>query len=176
MLGRPQYQVYDKGIKLALDQAVTKQLQVIGAKIERKAKLSMRVGGGEKREPSEPGTPPHVQTGTLRSSIGYAVIMKVTGPALLVGWGTKAWYGAIHEYGSKIHPERPFIKPAADSVLGNLQSAFSGFNLANTKAGRSLNSRDPIKELSSGLPVLHPKISAHGSILSKLKALLLGKI
>lgn len=49
--------------------------------------------------PSEPGSPPHVQTGNLRASVSWGVDETAKRPSLVVG--AIARYGKIHEYGGK---------------------------------------------------------------------------
>jgi len=78
------------------------------------------------RPSSPPGSPPMLQTGTLRRSI------KVVGPDSTgpTGWtisvGPTVIYGRIHELGgdtgrggSTHLPARPFLKPALDNVIAN---------------------------------------------------------
>lgn len=110
------------------------------------AKRSMKKGGGKKRTPSAPGTPPNVQKGHLRASVLFAVTEDkkvIVGPTVP--------YGAIHEFGGEItsggvtrlYPERAYMRPAL--IKGTIQfpGLFKGINLANTKAGKALNSKSP---------------------------------
>ena len=94
--------------------------------VELVAKLSMKKGGargrvgprgGYIRQPSAPGTPPNVQRGALRASIAWAR----DGNTWVVGPTEK--YGAVHEFGSRTHPRRPFMNPA----LNRAKSRFARF-------------------------------------------------
>jgi len=52
------------------------------------------------------------RTGTLRRSIRVN-----RGPLpFAIEIGTDLTYGAVHEFGSKTHPRRPFLKPALDAI------------------------------------------------------------
>jgi hypothetical protein len=101
--------------------ASDKKLARIAAAIERAAKVSMKEGGGKARIPSPPGTPPNVQTGTLRSSITFARSGRqrwIVGPTFV------AKYGEKHEFGKDGLPPRPFMVPAAEKVLNGPQGRF----------------------------------------------------
>lgn len=56
--------------------------------------------------PSAPGSPPNVQTGHLRNSIGYNIV----GPAK-ARVGTNVEYGLYLEFGTSRMPARPFMGP-----------------------------------------------------------------
>lgn len=104
-------------VKNASDQKLAR----IAAAIERAAKVSMKAGGGSLREPSPPGTPPHVQTGTLRSSITFARagrLRYIVGPTFI------AKYGEKHEFGKEGLPPRPFMRPAAAKVFSSIEGKF----------------------------------------------------
>jgi len=107
--------------------------------VEREAKASMKAGGRGKarrqkgtgkflaglRYPSPPGTPPHVQTGALRASITWALVGGLaTGVSAVVGPTVK--YGAVHEYGGKHTPKRPFMRPALLRVRNRMPQLFRG--------------------------------------------------
>lgn len=64
--------------------------------VEREAKRLLSRGGGKSHKPSAPGQPPHVQTGTLRSSLGFAVLP--TGRAIV---GATEVYAKVHEHGTR---------------------------------------------------------------------------
>jgi len=83
-----------------------KRLLKCAALVKRDAMRSMKKGGGKKHTPSAVGVPPHAQLGNLRSSIQHAL----TGITAIVGPTEK--YGAVHEFGSRTHPQRPFMRPA----------------------------------------------------------------
>jgi len=57
---------------------------------------------------SRPGEIPHVQTGTLKASIGY----EMSGAVARVGPSTVAKYGKFLELGTSRMAARPFLRPA----------------------------------------------------------------
>lgn len=94
-----------------------KHLLKCGIIVEKEMKLLLSVGGysvsesGEKTyEPSNPGDPPHLRTGTLRASVQTA--WDPATKSVVVGSTRTAWYGKIHEHGGRFHPKRPFAMPA----------------------------------------------------------------
>lgn len=95
--------------------------------VEREAKAGMRKGGRIKGRktgvPSPPGHPPHVQTGVLRSSIHSATTMTsaVVGPT--------AKYGKFHEFGTRMHPKRPFMRPALMAAKNKFAAQFRGLTI-----------------------------------------------
>lgn len=103
--------VYKDRMRQAAERGRDKALSQFAAAVERAAKTSMRSGGGRARVPSPPGTPPHVQTSALRSSIGYAKddVTWIAGPT--------ERYGRIHEFGIGRHPQRAFMRPALQKVI-----------------------------------------------------------
>jgi len=112
--------------------AMPKPLLKCAALVEGEAKRSMRAGGrpakargprgGRARgTPSRPGTPPHVQTGNLRASITHAL----SGPdTAIVGPTREAWYGKVHEFGGRYHPQRPFMRPALRRAVRDFAKQF----------------------------------------------------
>lgn len=100
---RPQH------LERLLSDAAKERLEKAGAILATEAKKSMRRGGGQEGEPSAPGEPPNVQSGTLRSSIQSAIENETT---VVVGPTEK--YGKYHEFGTRMHPQRPFMRPAYD--------------------------------------------------------------
>ncbi|RKZ99089.1 MAG: hypothetical protein DRQ46_00235 [Gammaproteobacteria bacterium] len=140
----------EKGVRKAVEQSTIKPLVQCGAAVEREAKSSMksgRRGQGKVGKPSEPGTPPNIQSNHLRSSIKTAV----NGAAsVLVGPTRMAFYGKYQEFGAIIKvttkkvihlPARPFMGPALTSARKNFPKFFKGMDLDGTSAGRNLNSR-----------------------------------
>jgi len=109
--------IHHARVKTAVTAGIAAPLMACGMLVEREAKQSMRKGGGKARAPSAPGTPPHIQTGALRSSITTAphgLCEVVVGPI--------EPYGQVHEYGGRHHPQRPFMRPA----MLRAQSKFAG--------------------------------------------------
>jgi phage gpG-like protein len=73
--------------------------------------------------PSDPGNPPNVQTGNLKSSISTAQLENgnvVVGPT--------AKYGGLHEFGGTVkgrkYPKRPFMFPAWRRVQKKIMKLF----------------------------------------------------
>jgi HK97 gp10 family phage protein len=84
--------------------------------------------GGITYIPSEPGTPPHVRTGTLRRDIKVLKLRKT----VVVRMGLSGWYGIVHEFGGKFHPPRPFIRPAFDRISERYPDLFRDLPLRKT--------------------------------------------
>jgi hypothetical protein len=94
------------------------------------AKSSMPGGGALARKPSpkarlryipsHAGRPPGVRTGLLRNSVTYAQLGN-----MVWGYGTRVFYGRIHELGLGNHPPRPFLRPAYERNREAIQAAFS---------------------------------------------------
>jgi hypothetical protein len=142
-----------RGLIRAVQQAAYRRIAMLAAEVADEAKRSMRRGGqldvrtlrGRKRfvrvaVPSLPGTPPHVQTGTLRASIAYADVTRPGGPPrYIVGpQAPPAWYGAVHEFGGRYHPPRPFMRPALLRVVPTMASRLAGLDLRGTQAGQAV--------------------------------------
>lgn len=89
-----------------------------------------------KDQASPPGTPPHRQTDKLYKGLS-AYIDKQKGVAK-IDFGD-AWYGRVHEQGSRKHPKRPIIMPAMLKESQKRPDEFKDLNLSATKAGRRMN-------------------------------------
>lgn len=124
--------IHDKLVMAAVKNALIAPLDKCALMVERAAKTSMKKGGalgrvgprgGYKRVPSAPGTPPHVQTGALRASIAWARdgISRVIGPT--------EKYGELHEFGSRTHPQRPFMRSALNAAKGRFAALFRNLRL-----------------------------------------------
>ena len=109
--GVKQVKIYEGKLRAVVKQRCLGPLMKCGALVEGEAKRSMQAGGRVKGRktgvPSAPGDPPHVQAGALRASIAYSATMEGT-----VVVGPTEWYGKVHEYGGRNHPQRPFMRPA----------------------------------------------------------------
>ncbi len=82
--------------------------------VEREAKQLLSRGGGATGSASKAGSPPHVRSGALRSSVGFAIMPG--GVKAIVGPTVK--YGKIHEYGTRGKGGRlPDIKPKKAQAL-----------------------------------------------------------
>ena len=83
-------------VRKAVEEASVDPLHQCALEVESEMKRSMKGGGGKDRIPSEPGEPPHAQTGNLRSAITTARTPRNT---YYVGPTVRAWYGRVMEYG-----------------------------------------------------------------------------
>lgn len=92
--------------------------------LESDAKRSMRIGGGKAHLPSLPTEVPHVQTGALRSSIGYALL---DATSAIVGPTER--YGKWLEYGTRMMAARPFMRPALLRVRTKFAKQFTKLSL-----------------------------------------------
>ena len=91
-----------KKVREAVNEAVQKPggpLTKAGAAVQTEARISMKSGGGSARSPSQPGTPPHTQSGAGRASIQHARTPEGTE---VIGPIEK--YMKIHEFGGVIRP------------------------------------------------------------------------
>lgn len=115
----------------------------IPAKVIYAARKLLRGGKGKfkknKQLPSAPGEPPHVQTGKLKENVTAAQDEKSGN--VRVGIKSDAWYGVVHELGSRKHPKRPFLLPALQREGPKLADEFRDMRLHETKAGRRMNAR-----------------------------------
>jgi len=63
------------------------------------------------RTPSPPGSPPHRDTGALANSFQLTQKSQhsqdVSSPLV---------YAAVHEYGNRTHPARPYVRPSVEAV------------------------------------------------------------
>lgn len=112
---------YGHRVKEAVARATPERLRRCALLVERDAKESMRRGGGRKGTPSPPGTPPHVQSNALRSGIASA---PEDANAYVVGPTER--YGQVHEYGGRLHPQRPFMRPALQRMQDQFPREFEG--------------------------------------------------
>lgn len=83
---------------------------------------------------SQPGSPPHKQTGTLQRSI--AVQVEGHGMKAKIGPGQRLIYGRIQELGGRglINlPPRPYMRPA---LLAEAQRVLFGYQLAVARASQ----------------------------------------
>lgn len=123
------YRLNFKQVERKVKKASIDPLERIAIKVENEAKKSLKQGGqrviNNRRVqiPSEPGTPPHSQTGQLRASIKRERKGKgfIVGPTVI--------YGRIHEFGGFVnrafYPARPFMRPALMRVKKIMHKEFS---------------------------------------------------
>ena len=143
-----------KAVKAAVSQAVLPPLHDAGLLVRNDAVRSMKQGGklgGAKQHDrgyynsflkryvvaSPPGKPPHAQTKTLRKSIRS--VMARNRKSVVVGPTRIAWYGRVHEFGTRKLPKRPFMRPALYRMINRFPALFRKLGLGNTRAGRALN-------------------------------------
>jgi HK97 gp10 family phage protein len=65
-----------------------------------------------------------VVTGTLRSTLRVRSDIDRDRIIGTIGTGVEAFYGIFHELGTKIHPSRPFLRPAMEDNISNAKSIF----------------------------------------------------
>jgi HK97 gp10 family phage protein len=140
----------DKEVVAAVRKASIEPLMKCGLLVESAAKRSMKKGGGGGAtagganvyynsdvgryvKASAPGTPPHVQTGNLRSSIAVSSGNYGGRHVVAVGPTLEGWYGVVHEFGGKRHPPRPFMRPALESQRKKFPMLFKGIKLRMRK-------------------------------------------
>jgi hypothetical protein len=126
-----------KGLSENVRRAYVQRIKRCGAIVMREVKLSMKKGGrlrGMKAKskgiPSPVGTPPHVQTGTLRASIQAEMTSQDT---VLVGPTSLASYGAVHEFSKKF--PRKFMRPALFRAKGQFAAEFKDLPIAAPAKG-----------------------------------------
>ena len=127
-----------KTVANAVTEASGKPLERCAELVRNLAVESLGVGGrsigpdgGKIYTPAPVGSPPHVQTGVLRSSISWA-IDKTTNSAI-VGTTTVAYYGKYHEHGL-----RPFMQPALERAQAEFGRFFKGLKIKETPTGRAI--------------------------------------
>ena len=136
-------------LRKAVAEATIEPTRLCAISVEREAKASMKQGGKIARadgkgyltegQPSAPGTPPHVQHGTLRGSIRYEPIEGARGTYYIVGpTSPPAWYGVVHEFGGRFHPPRPFMRPALARVAPRFPMVFRDLPIAETPSGKKM--------------------------------------
>lgn len=109
-----------------------------GFEVRRIARDSMKKPR-RRGKPSEPGRPPHIQSGRLKRSIR---VVRDAGEVLVVS----AFYGRFHEFGSKKHPKRPFLMPALEEARKEFPGYWRNAKLRSTRAGRAMESRNLARE------------------------------
>ena len=82
---------------------------------------------------SEPGKPPHMQTGHLMNGVQSSPYGKMS---WIVGIIQQVFYGKFHEWG-----KRPFARVALHNTHKRFSNLFRRMRLAQTSAGQSLNSK-----------------------------------
>ena len=139
-----------KQVLEAVKQASVEPIVKCGGIVERKMKqllnkggyIGKTSGGKNKYKASDPPKPPALREGNLRGSVSAAKTQRGT---VIVGPGRAAWYGMIHdkggEYGGRHYPARPFAFPSLDQSKDAFPAQFRNLKLAQTPAGRALNSK-----------------------------------
>jgi len=135
--------LYATEVRRAVEQASIDAVRAAALLVEAEMKRLLNTGGGRAHEPSQPGEPPHKQTGNLANAVTHAVVAKKSGGyTALIGPGSRlASYGKVHEHGGRNHPPRPFAVPALHLIRPKILKEFKNLKLARTQAGRWLNSK-----------------------------------
>lgn len=110
------------GVKVleSLKKEMNRRLQKIALHIVSYIKKSISIGNrgvGKRRNrnPSRPGEPPHVVTGTLRANVSYEIAPNYGDPIAYVGirrGAADAYAKALEESGIRDGTTRPFLRPA----------------------------------------------------------------
>ena len=118
---------FDQGkVKRSQHQASIKSLGHAAALVRITARRMVR----RSKRPSQPGQPPHTQTGALRNAIIFDVApandMALIGPA----YNMIADAGAAHEQGGfyrgRLYPKRAFMGPALAKISPRLPEKWAG--------------------------------------------------
>ena len=64
------------------------------------------------------------RTGTLRRSLSSSFALDRSGLPRYIEGGTSLVYGAVHEYGGRYHPSRPFLAPGLRLSEGEFEGIF----------------------------------------------------
>lgn len=113
---------YAPTVKRKVDESTFKNLGHAGAVLRLIVRRSIR----RRKRASSPGSPPHTQTGQLRTSIRYALEKErdtvVVGPSR----SDIDVIGNVHEFGGSFrgrkYPARPFMKPGFEQIKKRLPS------------------------------------------------------
>jgi len=110
--------------------AIEKGVNRAGMKLAANIKRSMGKSAGGPRSGhavSAPGSPPNVETGTLRRSIDSTRPMRFAG-TVFTRVGTNTEYGPFLEYGTQKMAARPFMRPGLErfrpelvAILGEIR-------------------------------------------------------
>ncbi len=106
------YRSYKKIVIGKLEGDIQDGLGKVGAIVEKQAKINVSQSSGH----------PQVQTGRLRSSIGFKVDKKRT----FVEIGTNVYYGIYLEFGTTRHPPYPWLFPAVEMKKKEIVEALKG--------------------------------------------------
>lgn len=139
----------EEGIRRAVEESTVDPLEQCALIVETEAKVLTSKGGKikllgrsprrgaktlKRGAPSKPGTPPHRQSGVMSGSIRYAK----NGRTFIIGpTSPPASYGALHEFGGRHHPPRPFMWPSLVRSMPRFPRKFRNLPLKHTRAGRA---------------------------------------
>ena len=139
-------------------QATRVRLRRCALIVEREAKRLLSKGAGATGKSSKAGAPPHVRSGALRSSVGYAIMPG--GLAAIVGPTVK--YGKMHEFGTRgaggtlpdIKPKkaRALAIPIDKSAQGRSPRSFKDLSFIKPKG------KAPMLMQFSGKTMIHAKL------------------
>ena len=98
--------------------------------VEREAKILLSTGGGRSKTPSNPPSPPNLQTGNLRAAISWEPVkLRFGRKSRIVGPKVSAFYGKLHEFGLGRFPKREFMGLALRNVLPRILPLFKNLKL-----------------------------------------------
>jgi len=125
---------YKSAVLASLEEAI----DAVAEAIQTDAKNNM--GKGARHTPSAPGTPPNVQTGRLRNSVGRSKnrpVTRLVGTNIGSKGGTRIGYGRLHEFGGTVnrvsktgkpytatYPARPWLRPALARQRARMRQLF----------------------------------------------------
>lgn len=122
IMNRIRFISYHKDLMARVEKATAPALQKAALLVEARAKKKLSVGaprwegprGGRHMTPSTPPNPPHLRTGSLKSSVASAP----SGQTYIIGPTER--YGKVHEqggeWGGRHYPARPFMWPSLVEV------------------------------------------------------------
>lgn len=131
--------MHDKALISALFEATEKRLLRAGEAVRDTAKESIHIAPRGRSSPK--GTPPHTHKGKkvdykLKNSIQSA--HDPIAKSVVIGPANVGILGALHEFGKRRLPKRPFMAPALAACMAALPRLFKSLDLKNTRAGRVL--------------------------------------
>ena len=103
-----------------LERTMKARLNRAGSELRRHVVQKISEGRTRVDGPSEPGTPPHQNTATLKRSIFHEVV----GLTAIVG--TTVDYGQYLEEGNSRMAARPYLRPSLDEMQPRIKKILSG--------------------------------------------------
>ena len=100
----------------------SKRLEAAAILLKNDIKESISEPSNHGRTPSEPGEPPHKESGRLRASISH----EMNEDKSVARVGTNVLYGKFLELGTRFMESRPFIRAAFDRNVSKLKQIIRG--------------------------------------------------